>query len=392
MPRFPVFVSALALCLIATLPALAQDLASAAPAEVRYATVTTAKASQRLVVGRVPVSGTLVARDEVLILPQVNGFPIDSLNVDIGARVEQGDILARLNDRSLIAQRAQAQAELARAKAAISQASNQITSAEAAAEQANLSLTRTKALVSANTATQSSLDQAIANARTSDAALASARDGLLVAEAQLQQAEAQLDIASLNLDHATLRAPVSGLISTRNGQIGAIASAGGEPIFRIIKDGAIEIEVEVIETALGDVSVGNRADLTISSVGAVSGTVRRISPTVDARNRLGKVRITTEAEGLREGLFASGWIITVERQSLTVPAAAVLTDEGGTYVLAVKDGLLEKRMVATGLIWDGYREVTGGLTAGEEVVAKAGAFFGEGDRIIPAPQAEEATP
>lgn len=392
MSPFPAFISALALCLIATLPVSAQDLASAAPAEVRYATVTTAKAAQRLVVGRVPVSGTLVARDEVLILPQVNGFPIDSLNVDIGARVEQGDILARLNDRSLIAQRAQAQAELARAKAAISQASNQIASAEAAAEQANLSLTRTKALVSANTATQSALDQAIANARTSDAALASARDGLLVANAQVQQAEAQLDIATLNLDHATLRAPVSGLVSTRNGQIGAIASAGGEPIFRIIKDGAIEIEVEVIETALGDVSVGNRAELTISSVGVASGTVRRISPTVDARNRLGKVRITTEAEGLREGLFASGWIITAERQSLTVPAAAVLTDAGGTYVLAVKEGVLEKRRVATGLIWDGYREVTDGLTAGEEVVAKAGAFFGDGDRIIPAPQAEKATP
>lgn len=392
MSPFPAFISALALCLIATLPVSAQDLASAAPAEVRYATVTTAKAAQRLVVGRVPVSGTLVARDEVLILPQVNGFPIDSLSVDIGARVEQGDILARLNDRSLIAQRAQAQAELARAKAAISQASNQIASAEAAAEQANLSLTRTKALVSANTATQSALDQAIANARTSDAALASARDGLLVANAQVQQAEAQLDIATLNLDHATLRAPVSGLVSTRNGQIGAIASAGGEPIFRIIKDGAIEIEVEVIETALGDVSVGNRAELTISSVGVASGTVRRISPTVDARNRLGKVRITTEAEGLREGLFASGWIITAERQSLTVPAAAVLTDAGGTYVLAVKEGVLEKRRVATGLIWDGYREVTDGLTAGEEVVAKAGAFFGDGDRIIPAPQAEKATP
>lgn len=372
----------LALGTAQALPLMAQEPAAAAPA-VHLATITVAEVATREVIGRVPVSGTLLPRDEVLIYPQVNGFTLETLNVDIGARVENGDVLATLNNRNLTAQLAQARAEYARVEAAISQARSQITSAAAGAEQANSALNRTQALFNAGSATQSTLDQAIASARTSDAALASAKDGLLVAEAQLEQAQAQLDIAILNLDHATLRAPVAGLVSVRNGQIGAIASSSGDPVFRIITDGILEIEAEVVETALGQINPGNLADLSIASVGAAKGTVRRISPTVDPENRLGKIRIETDAMGLREGLFASGWIITATRMSPTVPAAAVLTDTQGTYVLVSNDGVIEKRGVTAGLIWDGYREILSGVKLGELVIAKAGAFFGDGDRINP---------
>lgn len=362
------------------MPILAQEAAVAAPS-VHLATVTVDSVTPRDMVGRVPVSGTLLPREEALIYPQVTGFTIESLNVDIGAHVEKGDVLATLNDRNLTAQLAQAQAEYARAEAAVSQARSQITSSGAGADQATSALNRTQALFETGSATQSTLDQAIATARTSDAALASAKDGLLVADAQLAQAKAQLDIAQLNLDHAKLRAPVAGLVSVRNGQIGAIASSSGDPVFRIVTGGILELEAEVVETALGQISIGDKAELNIASVGAASGTVRRISPTVDPQNRLGKIRIETDAKGLREGLFASGWIITVTRTSPSVPAAAVLTDTSGTYVLAVQDGVLEKRAVTAGLIWNGYREILSGLEIGETVVAKAGAFFGDGDRI-----------
>lgn len=381
----------LALCVAPSLAVMAQEPAQAAPT-VHLATITVAEVSTREVVGRVPVSGTLLPRDEVLIYPQVSGFTIEALNVDIGARVARGDVLATLNNRNLTAQHVQAQAEYARVEAAISQSRSQISSAAAGAEQANSALNRTQALFKAGSATQSTLDQAIATARTSDAGLASAKDGLLVTEAQLQQAQAQLDIAALNLDHAKLRSPVDGLVSVRNGQIGAIASSSGDPIFRIITGGVLEIEAEVVENALGEISLDHTAKLSIASVGAATGTVRQISPTVDPLTRLGKIRIQTDAKGLREGLFASGWIITATRNSPTVPAAAVLTDTQGTYVLVSNDGLLEKRSVTAGLIWDGAREILSGLAIGELVIAKAGAFFGDGDRINPVRADAEVKP
>lgn len=348
------------------------------------ASVTVALVTRAQMIGQVSVSGTLVPRDEVLVFPLVNGSTIEALMADIGATVSAGDILATLDDSTLAAHLAQAQAEYARAEASVSQARNQITSATANATQADAVFARVQALRENGTSTQAALDQAVAAAQTAGAGVASAQDGLLVAQAQLQQAQAQLDIAMLNFGRATLRAPTDGLISVRNGQVGAIAASGGEPIFRVIRDGVIEVEAEVIETALGDIRVGDVAELSIASIGDTEGVVRQISPIVDPRNRLGTIRISLDGvEGLRSGLFASGQIVTEDRISLAVPTTAVLTDSSGTFVLVVEDGVLDKRPVVAGLIWNGLREIAHGVAEGDVVVARAGAFFGDGDRINP---------
>lgn len=381
-----------ALMLAATLagPVRADEAPAAERPVATSASVTVAYVTRADMVGQVSVSGTLVAREEVLVYPLVNGSTIQTLMADIGDTVVAGDILATLDDSTLSAQMAQAQAEYARAAASVSQARSQITSAEANATQAGSTLQRAEALRESGTSTQAAVDQAIAAEQTARAGVASAQDGLLVAQAQVQQAQAQLDIATLNLNRATLRAPAGGLISARNGQVGAIAASGGEPIFRLIRDGLIEVEAEVIETALGDISVGDTARLNIASIGETSGIVRRIAPTVDPRNRLGTIRIELPGiAGLRSGLFASGNIVVEERNSLAVPTTAVLTDSQGTYALAVVDGHLHRHAVRVGLIWHGLREVLEGLDEGDVVVARAGVFFGDGDAItpiFPAPQ------
>jgi len=377
MPPIPHRLSLFAALLCLSLGAVAQEQST-----LPSVTVTEVVAAE--MIDRVPVSGTLVPRDEVLVYPQVTGSTIDTLLVDVGDMVAAGDILARLNDQTLAAQAAQAVAEYARAKAAIGQAQSQITSAMATATRTTAALDRAQRLLSAGTTTQVSLDQALADSQLADAAVASSRDGLAVAQAQLQQVQAQLDIANLNLARATLHAPVSGLISARNGQIGAIAASGGEPIFRIITGGVIEVEAEVIETALGQITLGATAELSIAGLGTVRGTVRRLTPTVDPVTRLGKIRITTDTgDGLRAGVFVSGWIIVQQGISPAVPTTAVLTDAGGTHVLVVKDGVLEKRPVLAGLIWNDLREILEGAVVGETVVAKAGSFFGDGDRVNP---------
>ncbi len=372
--------------------ALANSTTPAGPAQPTIASVTVAPVVEAEIIGRVAISGTLVPKDEVLIYPQVNGSTIDTLVADIGDTVKAGDVLATLNARTLAAQQAQAEAEYARATASVNQAQSQIASARASATRASAALDRAQRLREAGTVTQAALDQALADSQTADAAVASAEDGLAVALAQLQQAQASLDIAKLNVERTTLRATVNGVISARNGQIGAIAASGGEPIFRIIANGVLEVEAEVIETALGQVSVGDRVDLSVAGVGAVTGTVRRIPPTVDPVNRLGTIRIDTGTQGgLRSGVFVSGWIITETRTSLAVPTTALLTDSTGSFVLVEQDGVLEKRPVTAGLIWDGRREILSGLEQGEIVVAKAGSFFGDGDRINPIlPAAEGA--
>lgn len=356
---------------------------------VRPPSVTVAVVERAEMMDQVPISGTVVARDEVLIYPQVSGFTIDAMYVDIGDLVVKGDVLAELNQSTLQAHLAQADAEYARATAGISQAESQIRSAEASLTQAQSVLDRAERLLTSGAGTQASLDQAIATQQTAAATLASVTDGLAVAIAQRQQAQAQLDIAQLDLDHATIIAPVDGLISARNGRLGAIATSSGEPIFRLISDGAVELEAEVVETAMSDLAIGNEVLLDVAGLGPMPGEVRRISPIVDPVTRLGLVRITTAPDGaLRTGLFASGWIIITRREALSVPATAVLTDASGSYVLRVVDNVIERSPITAGLIWRDKREVIAGVDLGDIVVAKAAAFFADGDLVTPVPAVE----
>lgn len=350
----------------------------------RVPSVTVVTASITEVVARVPISGTLEPYREVLVYPQVTGFPIEALMVDIGAEVAKGDTLAQLNVDTLNAQLSQANAEYARAQAGVRQAQSQITSTQASAAQARSVLDRNRQLERSGNVTQAALDQAVANSQTADATAASAADGLEVAKAQVLQAQAQLDIAQLNLDHATIKAPTSGIISDRNAQMGAIATNGAEPLFRMIENGVIEVKAEVVETALAQISLNDPAEVDIPGVGTVEGTVRLVAPTVDATNRLGVVRVALEGNSkLRTGMFAGGWIVTDRHEGLTVPATAILTDAKGDYLLEVQDNMLVRRDIAAGLIWNNLREVMSGLQEGVVVVAKASAFFSEGDKVNP---------
>ncbi|MEF9605628.1 efflux RND transporter periplasmic adaptor subunit, partial [Paracoccus sp. PXZ] len=82
---------------------------------------------------------------------------------------------------------------------------------------------------------------------------------------------------------------------------------------------------------------------------------------------------------------ASGWIVTDRRQAVTVPASAILADASGERVQVVRDGRIETRKVRGGLLWQGRREILEGIAAGEQVVARAGAFFRSGDQVRAAP-------
>lgn len=367
--------------------------------EADLSNVTVARPVAEEIVATVPISGSTLARQEALVLPQVAGYPIVELLADVGDSVAAGEVLARLDDRMLKAQLAQAKAERDRAVAGVRQAQSQINAASAGQRRAQQTQQRQEGLRERGTISAASLEEAEAAARQAEADYASAEQGMVVAQAALTLAEAQLQVAELNLDNAAVTAPVAGVISERTGAVGAIAAAAGEPLFRIVAGGDVELEGEVIETDLGRLAAGQPAHLRIAGVGEVEGEVRRVSPRVDPDTRLGSVRIEIEGEGLRTGLFGSGRVTVDRRQSLTVPSTAILTDEEGDYVLVVGEGgLLSRRDVVAGLLQGDRREVVEGLAAEDVVVARAGSFFGPGDRVNPvetpsgdAPQAAGAS-
>jgi len=345
--------------------------------------VTVIQAAMGEVETRISVSGTLVAAEEVLVNTRINGYAIENIQVEIGDAVDAGSVLATLDESSAASSLAQAEAELMRADAAIGQAQSQIDASVATASEAASNLKRNQRLRDSGTISAAALEQARASANSARANTASARDGLAVAQAQRTSAESQRDMAKLTLDRTRITAPVAGIVSARDAQLGEIASGGGEPLFRIIRDGALEIAVDVVETSLAGLDAGDEANLNVAGVGEVTGSVRLISPTVDAVTRLGAVRLSLPNNpALKAGLSASGWIITDRYQSIIVPASAVLTQGLKSHVQLVVDGLVETREVVAGVLSaDGSREILEGLEVGEQVVARAGAFFIDGDAV-----------
>lgn len=383
MRRLPLLA---ALVLLAPGPLLAMGGAppeeAAAPVAAAVPTVTVEPAAMAEVQRRVPLSGTLVARTEVQVYPQVEGLEIVSLGAEAGDRVEKGQELARLSDATVQAELDQAAAELQRATAGVSQAQSQISSAEAALIQAVTALERARSLRQSGSGTQASLDQAIAAEAAAQATAINAREGLAVAQATEAQARVAREIAQLNLDRTRIVSPVEGRVASRSAQLGGIASAASGAMFTLIADGSIEFQGEVIETDLPQLRPGQPAELQVAGVGPVTGRVRQLPAAVDATTRLGLVRIELDHDDrLLAGLFSSGDIITDRHEAVTVPASAILADGSGSHVQVVAEGVVETRAVDAGLLWQDRREIRKGLAAGEAVIARAGAFFTTGDRV-----------
>ncbi|MCF3972838.1 efflux RND transporter periplasmic adaptor subunit [Paracoccus salsus] len=375
-----VFISLLTALLLAA--PVAADEVQGATAERTVPSVTVAAAAITPVQARVPVSGTLVARQQVLVFPQVTGLEIRRIDAETGDVVAKGAVLAQLATETLSAQLAQAEAEYQRAEAGVGQARSNIESAQASLTQAVTALERARRLQQGGNASQAALDQAVAAEASARAAAASAVDGLAVAQAALAQADAARRIARLNMDRARIVAPVAGIVVARNAELGALSGGSVEPLFTLIADGAIEMEAEVIETALGDVSVGDPAEMTVAGLGQVEGEVRLVPASVDPVTRLGLMRIALQPRpGLRIGTFASGWVITARRDAVTVPASAVLSDASGDRVQVVREGRVGSRKVKAGLLWQDRREIVDGLADGEIVMARSGAFFRDGDQV-----------
>lgn len=370
---------------LGALPVLAEAADAAAPPAQDLPVVTLAPVRRETIQQRVPVSGSLLARRSVQVHANVAGYEIREIRAEVGDWVKAGDVLVVLADDTLKAQLAQAEAEEARAKAGVSQAESQIASAEASLTQAATALQRTRALRESGNASQSVLDQAVATEAAARAAAASASDGLGVARAAQQEAAAARRIAVLNLGYAQVMAPVDGVVVARTAELGAL-SGSSDPLFTLIDKGEIEMAADVIETTLGSLKTGDPALIQVAGLGEIKGHIRLVPAAVDAITRLGSARIALEADPrLRIGLYAQGWVVSDEREAVTVPASAILADDSGDRVQVVKDGKVDSRPVRAGIIWQDRREILEGVAPGETVIARAGAFFRSGDMVRAAP-------
>lgn len=330
------------------------------------------------------ITGSVIARDEILIAPEVEGLRVLELLADEGDTVTKGQVLARLANDSLQAQLAQNEANLARADAAIAVARSTIVQAEATVKEASNAFDRAKPLKQSGYVSGATFDQREAAANMAQSKLVAARDGLTSATADKAVFEAQRRELTWKNGRTEVRSPVDGLISRRTARVGGVASAVNDAMFRIIARGEVELDAELPESDVGKVREGQVAHVTVTGTGDVAGTVRLISSEVDRSTRLGKIKVFFGVNpALRLGAFGRGTIDTGKSRGLAVPPSAVVYAPEGATVQAVVDGRVSTRAVKTGLKTQQLIEIVEGLTEGDTIIAKSGSFLRNGDAVRP---------
>jgi len=225
----------------------------------------------------------------VPILPKVGGF-VASVRVQENTQVKAGDVLVSLDDKDYRARLQQTDADLAVALASVSsparvgQAEAQVNQAQANAEKAHQDLDRIRPLAAQGIVPPQQLDAAEAAARSADAGLAAAQAALAGADARVAAARASRDQAALQLSYTQVVAPVSGVVSKKNVEVGQLVQPG-EPLMSVVPMDDIWITANLKETEVADVKPGDPVDITADAYGGkhFTGKVESISPATGAR-------------------------------------------------------------------------------------------------------------
>lgn len=362
-------------------------------------------------------TGTITATELVPVSPQVTGLQIKVILVDEGQWVQAGQILARLDDAVMQAQLLEKQAtvrkaqarlaeleagtrseELTRGKEGVRSAQAAVIKAESDLLLAQTRLERNRSLEAAGAIArdqldemineektkQSSLEQAIAHLRETEAQLAELEQGprpevILQAKAELAQAEAQLTLVKTQLKQTEVVAPVSGKIAERNARIGDLTATGTQ-LFQIIEDGRLQLELKVPETLIETVKPGQ----TVKIKSNLLGTVREIRPIVDEDSRQAIVEVDLPSSiDLKPGMFLRAAIITETIEVLSVPLDAVLPQPDGTgLVYVVENNRVQSQKVELGEILPSDKiEIKKGLKLQQKIVIEGAAYLQNGDRV-----------
>lgn len=299
-------------------------------------TTATAVAQPRLA----PVLATIRPRVAIDLAAQITG-PIEALPVDIGDRVEQGELLVRISETEIRARLLQAQAQLREAENA---------------------LDREQSLFAQNASSASELDRA--------------RAAFEIAEGMVEEAETILS-------YTRIEAPFSGFITQKHAEAGDLATPG-RPLLTLENPAEWRAEAEVPEALIDYVEAGAEVRVrTDNPPLAMTGVVREVSPAADpvARTFLAKIDIPAQS-GLRSGQFARVFFPAGKVTPLLVPAAAISAFGQIERLFVVTDATAHLRIVKTGAAHGNQVEIIAGLEPGSEIVHTAEAPLRDGMPVI----------
>ena len=354
-----------------------------APTPVRTATARTVAADTPGSV--LDASGYVTARRQATVSAKITG-KVTEVRIEEGMRVEEGDILARLDDT-------EARAQLALSRAQLAVASSQEGEIRALLQQAENDYARAQELFTRQLVSAQSIDAARAQRDT-------LRARLIANSEQVRAARESVVVADVQLSNTVIRAPFSGVVVTKSAQPGEMISpisAGGgftrTGIGTIVDMESLEIQVDVNESFINRVAAEQPVEATLNAYPdwKIPGSVIAIIPTADRSKATVKVRVAIKSKDPRIVPDMGVRVAFLERAPaasrapatslVLVPAEAVRADGGGSAVLVVADGRVSRRSVSAGKTVGTDREILTGLKAGERVVVSPPPSLGDGDAV-----------
>jgi len=310
----------------------------------------------------VTASGALAARHDQPVGVAGEGGMVRAVLVEAGAWVRQGQVLATV-DRSVQSQN-------------VAQLAAQIQVARADAALAQNEYERSQSLVGRGFVSKADLDRKKA-----------ARDA---AFARIRVAEANFNAMRAQLGRLDIRAPKSGLILSRNVEVGQVVSQGSGALFHLAENGQMEMRAQLSQQDLGFIHNGMPAQITpIGTHRSFTGQVWQVSPLIDPTSRQGEVRIAIPYDpSIRPGGFAEAKIESGATSAPQLPQSAVLSDDNGNYVYVINGkNEVERRAIKIGTVEDQGVTIAEGISGNERVVLSAGPFLNPGQKVKPQLQA-----
>jgi len=307
-----------------------------------------------------PVSGTLKAVNSAMVKARVAGELMD-FTLREGDRVQQGQVVARIDPTEYLARQRQAQ--------------RQVDAALAQVEVAQKQFDNNKALVDQGFISKTALDTSLFN--------------LNGAKATHLAAVAAFDLARKSVDDTSLKAPLSGLIAQRLAQPGERVALDAR-IVEIVDLTQLEVEAAVPPADAAQVRIGQSASLTLEgSTTSVKARVLRINPSAQAGSRSVLMYLGVQAHpDLRQGLFVQGQLATTAVSTLAVPVTSVRTDKPQPYVQWIDNGQVRHMTVSQGLRGQAQAQemvaVTGvgaTLTEGMQILSASSGAVREGTKV-----------
>ncbi|PLX73784.1 MAG: efflux RND transporter periplasmic adaptor subunit [Desulfuromonas sp.] len=278
---------------------------------------------------QIELTGTLQAVEQTTISSRVAGQVV-ALPVQIGSKIEKGDLLVKISAEEINARARQAEIQL---------------------DQARRNLERESKLLQVDASTRESVKTLEELAQT--------------------RAEAYREAQTM-LGYTEIKAPFSGTVTDKMVEVGDLATPGVS-LLKLEKGQALEVAIQVPAALLQNFTLESRLPVTVPAADlALEAQVREISPTVDRASRTTQIKLALpDVAGLRSGQFARVALVDSRSTTLLIKRTALRQVGQMQQVFVAEQGKARMRLVRTGAESDGRIEILSGLQAGEQVVVDA---------------------